>query len=516
MTSEVVLRAEGLVKRFGDTVALNGIAFDLLKGEIHALCGENGAGKSTLIKVLSGIFPSGSYDGSLTVLGQDARFAGVRDAERAGIAVIYQELALVDEMSVAENIFLGCEPSRHGVIDWGQLQDRARSLLQRFRIDLDPDLPVSELGVGTRQLVEILKALRKDSNILILDEPTAALAEHEVRILLDILRDLSSRGISIIYISHKLDEVFAIADRITVIRDGRHVWTKVRGETSQKDVVTGMVGRDITDYYPRRGDHPSEPIMEISGLSVAPGRNKANVLKDISLSIRAGEILGIGGLMGAGRTELMMHLFGAWGLRTAGSITMRGKAFTPASPCEALNQGLVLVTEDRKRYGLLLEQNVNFNISLSHLRRLARVGILDSELEFAESRDYFDRMRIRGGTLDSIVAGLSGGNQQKVVLGKALMTRPSVVLLDEPTRGIDVGARVEIYESINLLTDAGCAVVMVSSDLPELLGMSNRIAMLVEGRVGGIFAAAEATQESLLQAALPHEQSARVAEEVTA
>lgn len=503
-SGEIVLRASGLTKRFGETVALDGLSFDLRAGEIHALCGENGAGKSTLIKTLSGIHAAGSYDGAVEVFGQPARFAGIRDAERAGLAVIYQELALVEEMTVAENLFLGSEPRRGLAIDWDRLNDEARALLRRFGIDIDPDLPVGALGVGRRQLVEILKALRKDSRILILDEPTAALAEGEVRILLDILRDLAARGIAIVYISHKLDEVFAIADRITVIRDGRHVWTKDRVATDRDDVVRGMVGRAIGDYFPRRASTPGEIVLSASGLCVAARRGGPAVLRDVSLQVRTGEIVGIGGLMGAGRTELLMHLFGAWGVRVRGDVALRGAAFEAASPGAAMARGVVLVTEDRKRLGLHLDQSVAFNLSLSHLAALARGGVIDDAREFEHARTYFERMGVRGATLDTAMRGLSGGNQQKVVLGKALMTRPSVVLLDEPTRGIDVGARVDIYEAINALTDAGCAVVMVSSDLPELIGMSDRIVMLVEGRVGGVFDARSATQEQLMQAALPH------------
>jgi D-xylose transport system ATP-binding protein len=499
-----ILEAHGITKRFPGVVALKDVTFDLQPGEIHALCGENGAGKSTLIKLLSGIHPQGSYEGELVVNGQSARFRGIADAERAGIAVIYQELALVDELTVAENIFLGSEAKRFGLVDWPRVRREARDLLARFDVQLDPDMPCRQLGVGERQLVEIVKALRKDSRVLILDEPTAALAEHEVQVLLGIVRDLKSRGIACIYISHKLEEVFSIADRITVLRDGATIITTNATQTTPSEIIRHMVGREIEDLFPRRSSRRLEGsfAFRVSNLSVAHSVTNRPRLHEISFSVAPGEVVGIGGLMGAGRTELLMHLFGAWGRRTSGTVELNGKRLPILPPAKVLLRGIALVSEDRRRYGLVLDQSVGFNLSLSSLRSLTRMGFVNSGKEFGRNDAMYRSMRVKAPDIEAAVGKLSGGNQQKVVLGKALMTEPSVVLLDEPTRGIDVGAKLEIYELINQLTDIGKAVVLVSSELPELIGMSDRILILHEGRITGEFNARQVTQEALMQAAL--------------
>ncbi|MGZ4984032.1 MAG: sugar ABC transporter ATP-binding protein, partial [Chthoniobacterales bacterium] len=494
----VVLKAENIVKKFPGVVALKNVSFDLRAGEIHALCGENGAGKSTLIKVLSGIHPRGSYEGEFFVRGERANFDSLGHAERAGIAVIYQELALVNDMTVAENIFLGNEPrTAAGLIDWNKIEREARLLLQKFKVALDPATPVAQLGVGQKQLVEIVKALGKNSQILILDEPTAALAEHEVLILLEILRDLRSRGISCVYISHKLDEVFAVCDRITVLRDGSSIVTLAVRETSKREVIKHMVGREITDLFPRRAAKPGAATLEVEGLNVT-SRRSAIRLSDISFTLRAGEVLGLGGLMGAGRTELLMHLFGVWGERESGSVRLHDEELRACKPDAVIARGMVLVSEDRRRYGLILAKEIGFNLSLSSLRRLTSRRLINRAREFQRNKYFFDSLHVKAPSLEAIVEKLSGGNQQKVVLGKALMTEPSVIFLDEPTRGIDVGAKLEIYEIINQLTDAGKAVVLDSSEMPELIGMSDRILMLHEGRIGGEFTRAEVTQEKLL------------------
>ena len=499
---EPILEARRITKRFGEVTALRDVSFDLARGEIHALCGENGAGKSTLIKTLSGIHAAGSYDGELRLDGRPALFRSTRDAEAAGLAVIYQELALVDEMSVAENVFLGQEPTRRGLVDWNAILDRAKELLRRFQLDLDPRARVGDLGVGHKQLVEIVKALAKRSRLLILDEPTAALSENEVQILLTILRGLREEGVTCVYISHRLEEVFAICDRITVLRDGQTVETLRTAETSPAEVIRRMVGREIKDLFPRRPTEPGAPLLRVDGLRVArPGDGKV-VLDGVSFEVRAGEVLGLGGLMGAGRTELLMHLFGAYGRRLAGTVTLGGEPLDDP-PHRAIARGLVLVSEDRKRYGLVLDRAIGFNMSLSSLRAISGLGgLLRGHEELVRNERMFRSLRIKAPHLEAIVGGLSGGNQQKVVLGKALLTEPKVVFLDEPTRGIDVGAKVEVYELMNRLTAAGQAVVLVSSELPELMGMSDRIAMLHEGTIGGTFTRAEATAERLMAAAL--------------
>jgi len=503
-----VLEARSITKRFPGVTALRDVSFDLLPGEIHALCGENGAGKSTLIKLLSGLHPHGSYEGELFLGGAPAEFHSVADAQQAGLAVIYQELALVDELTVGENLFLGCEPRRGLLIDWDQLWRESAALLARVGLDVAPDTPVSELGVGSQQLVEIAKALGKNARVLILDEPTAALAEHEVAILLNLLRDLRRRGIACIYISHKLDEVFAVADRITVLRDGASITTLPTPQTSRADVIRAMVGREITELFPRHASHPGEVLLAVENLSASATRSGPARLHDISFNVRAGEVLGIGGLMGAGRTELLMHLFGAFGQRLAGNVQLCGRPFDPATPVDALAAGLALVSEDRKRYGLVLAESIGFNLSLSSITGLRRGALIDEEREAHANQGLFGSLRVKAPSLDSVVGTLSGGNQQKVVLGKALMTEPRVVFLDEPTRGIDVGAKIEVYTLVNALTAQGKAVVLVSSELPELMGMSDRILMLHDGRVGGEFDRAEATQEALLHAAMGRTSSA--------
>jgi len=498
-----ILEARRLTKRFPGVVALNEVSFDLVPGEIHALCGENGAGKSTLIKILSGIHPAGSYEGEILVDGKLTGFHGLKDAECAGIAVIYQELALVEEMSVAENIFLRNERRRGLWIDWERSFADAARLLAGFKIDLDPESPVRELGVGQKQLVEIVKALAKKSRILILDEPTAALAESEVEILMRILRDLRSAGVACIYISHKLGEVKAIADRITVLRDGDTITTLDGSMAEIPELIRHMVGREIKDLFPReRGTSPGAPLLEVRKLTAAPDRTQPARLMDVSFSVRAGEVLGIGGLMGAGRSETLMHLFGAWGVRRGGDVLLGGEAYPSPSPGSSIDRGLVMVTDDRKRFGLHLDQSIGYNLSLSSLDQVTRGGLLDEAAEAQLNRKYFDGLRVKAPDMEAAVGGLSGGNQQKVVVGKALMTEPQVIFLDEPTRGIDVGAKLEVYQLINRLTADGKAVVLVSSELPELMGMSDRIVMLHEGRVGGEFTPEQFNQENLMAAAM--------------
>ena len=533
-----LLEARGLTKKFPGVTALRAVAFDLRPGEIHALCGENGAGKSTLIKLLAGIHPHGSYEGELRVDDHAVAFHSIRDAEAAGIAVITQEFALIAELSVAENIFLGRAPRCGPLglrVDWLEMHRRAAVLLADFGLAIPPELPVRELGIGQKQLVEIVRAIDKQSRVLVLDEPTAALSEHEVAVLLGHLRRLRAQGTACIYISHKLDEVFALADRITVLRDGASIVTLPTRDTTIPAIIKHMVGREISDLFPRRpvaasASEPilsvprpvaasaSKPILSVRALTAAPTKNAPPFLRDITFELRPGEVLGFGGLMGAGRTELLMHLFGAWGHRVSGEVTLRGQPFPAPTPRDAITRGLVLVSEDRKRYGLILPQPIGFNLSLSSLASFTRtpplkrgpqdglyarqLALIDTPAEHEANQHFFTSLRIKAPDQHARVGGLSGGNQQKVVLGKALMTEPTVVLLDEPTRGIDVGAKLEVYELINRLTAEGKAVVLVSSELPELMGMSDRIIMLTAGRIGGAFARADFSQEKLLAAAM--------------
>ena len=499
---EKALEVRGLTKTFPGVTALDAVSFDLGAGEVHALCGENGAGKSTLIKVLSGIHPHGSYEGEILVEGRPAAFASIADAENAGIAVIYQELALIGGMTVAENVFLGVEPRRGALIDWHKMYADTRRLLDEYDLALDPTARVADLGIGQQQLVEIVKALAKDSTILLLDEPTAALTAAEVERLLGIVARLRERGITCVYISHKLDEVFAIADRITVLRDGEGVCTLAIATTGKDEVIRHMVGREIVDFYPRRAGATGAALLEVEELFVAA--EGVEVLQDISLELRAGEVLGLGGLMGAGRSELLMHILGAYGTRTAGQVRVGGRALEGHSPADAIAEGLVLVSEDRKRYGLLLDKSIGFNLSLASLGQFSGRMLIDAHREIDRNQLFFDSLGIRANGQEAVVGSLSGGNQQKVVLGKALMTEPQVILLDEPTRGIDVGAKVEVYELVNRLTAEGKAVLLVSSELPELMGMSDRMVILSNGRIGGAFDRDDATQERILAAAMAH------------
>ena len=518
-----LLEARGLTKKFPGVTALRAVAFDLRPGEIHALCGENGAGKSTLIKLLAGIHPHGSYEGELRVDDHAVAFHSIRDAEAAGIAVITQEFALIDELSVAENIFLGRAPRCGPLglrVDWLEMHRHAAVLLADFGLAIAPETPVHELGIGQKQLVEIVRAIDKQSRVLVLDEPTAALTNHDVAVLLEHLRRLRAQGTACIYISHKLDEVFALADRITVLRDGASIVTLPTRDTTIPAIIKHMVGREISDLFPRRpvAASASEPILSVRALTAAPTKNAPPFLRDITFELRPGEVLGFGGLMGAGRTELLMHLFGAWGHRVSGQVTLRGQPFPAPTPRDAITRGLVLVSEDRKRYGLILPQPIGFNLSLSSLARFTRtpplkrgpqdglytrhLALIDAPAEHEANQHFFTSLRLKAPDQHARVGGLSGGNQQKVVLGKALMTEPTVVLLDEPTRGIDVGAKLEVYELINRLTAEGKAVILVSSELPELMGMSDRIIMLTAGRIGGAFARADFAQEKLLAAAM--------------
>ncbi|MEY4550895.1 MAG: hypothetical protein RL685_7090 [Pseudomonadota bacterium] len=517
-----ILEAQSITKRYPGVVALRDVSFQLRGGneggEVHALCGENGAGKSTLIKVLGGVLSHDTYEGRLLCDGKPVRFESIRDAEVAGIAVIHQELALVDEMTVAENVFLGNEPARFGFVQHDRMYVETQKVLERFKLDIDPTARVRELGMGQKQLVEIARALAKRARILILDEPTSALSDKEVRALLAIILDLRGAGVSSIYISHKLDEVFHLADRITVLRDGQSVFSTPSSETDEPSIVQHMVGRRVDDLFPPRrvpaASEPDDVLLSVKGLNVAPRAGEPARLRDISFDVRGGQVLGIGGLMGAGRSELLMHLFGCYGERLSGTVAFRGRPLPENDPAGNVRAGLVLVTEDRKRYGLCLDAMVGFNLSLSSLRELSSGGFIDGERELQENRRMVDAMRIKTASLEVKVGTLSGGNQQKVVLGRALMTGPKVVLLDEPTRGIDIGAKSEIYALVRELTEQGLGVVLVSSELPELIGLADRILMLSEGQLGGSFDAREATQAGLLSAAMSKGRAPMSAQEV--
>jgi len=493
-----------LTKWFPGVVALADVGFELATGEVHAVCGENGAGKSTLIKVLSGIHPHGSFEGTVRVAGRPASFRSPAEAEKSGIAVIHQELSLVPELTVAENLFLGAQPTRGGFVEWAGMEAQALTLLELFNLDVSPSARVAALGIGEQQLVEVLKALAKEARILLLDEPTAALSAVETEALLETVRELRRRGISCIFISHRLEDVFAIADRITVLRDGRSVFTSRAAQTDRAEVIHHMVGRSIEERAPRSTAALGEPLLQVSGLTVTDTGTPGLELEGIDFELRAGEVLGLGGIMGAGRTELLLHLFAGTGIRVSGSVTLAGHELVGNGPAESMRLGMALVSEDRKRTGLIFGQDVGFNLSLAALGRFLRGGLINGETELVEIEAGVRRLGIRAPSLTAPVSVLSGGNQQKVVLGKALMTEPRVLLLDEPTRGVDVGAKAEIYQLISELAAAGKGVLVASSELPELLAVCDRILVLSDGKPGADFVAAAATQERLMSAALAH------------
>jgi D-xylose transport system ATP-binding protein len=498
-----LLELRSITKHFPGVKALDGVSFDLRAGEVHALCGENGAGKSTLIKVLCGYYPAGTYGGEVLLDGKVAAFRGLRDSEEHGIALIAQELALVPALSVAENLLLGREPAKGGLIRWDVVREQARRGLGLVGLDVDPDRPVSELGIGQQQMVEIAKALIKDARILVLDEPTAALTDGDARRLLNLLAELRGRGVSSIYVSHRLDEVFRISDRITVLRDGRSVGTEDTKTMTPSRVISMMVGRAVDTLYPRPSSVQAETALAVENLSVADPANPGRfVVENVSFAVKRGEVLGIAGLMGAGRTALLSALFGAARSRVTGTLHVDGAPKPlPASPRDAMQLGLALVSEDRKRFGLVVEAAILENLTLSVLRRFARRFLLDHRGRRTASQEQVDSLHIRTPGLAVLASNLSGGNQQKVVLGKWLLTNPRVLLLDEPTRGIDVGAKAEIYELIARLAGQGLAVVLVSSELPEVLGLSHRVLVLSQGRPTATLTAAEATPERVMAAA---------------
>src|SRR5436190_3367585 len=500
--TDSLLEMRNITKSFPGVKALDGVSFDLNKGEIHALVGENGAGKSTLIKILAGVYPHPEYGGEITLDSSARHFANVRDAENAGIAVIYQELSLVKDLSVAENICLGHEPRRFGIINWEELYSRAQKLLNDLHLGIDPLTPVRNLGIGQQQLVEIAKALSQDARILVLDEPTAALTDAEVETLFEILNDLRARGVAMIYISHKLDEVFRISDRISVLRDGRTIDTNATSETDEPQVIAKMVGRAVDQIFPETTHESGEVIFEARHVSVedvsVPGKL---IVSDVGFTARRGEVLGIAGLMGSGRSELLMAIFGAHPGRKSAEIFMNGVKLQIKNPTDAIHQGIGFVTEDRKRYGLILDQTILRNMTLAGLRKLSGRFVTDEDAEAAAGERAASELRIKANSVFTVVGTLSGGNQQKVVLAKWLLTKPSVLFLDEPTRGIDVGAKQEIYAQINQLAESGLAIVLVSSELPEVLGLAHRVIVLHEGRVTGEFSRDEATPEAVMSCA---------------
>ncbi|MFC8849742.1 MULTISPECIES: multiple monosaccharide ABC transporter ATP-binding protein [unclassified Micromonospora] len=511
--SDTILEMRTITKTFPGVAALQDVSITVRRGEIHAICGENGAGKSTLMKVLSGVYPSGSYAGEIVFDGRPVHFRGIRDSEDHGIVIIHQELALVPHLSIAENIFLGNERrGRSGLIDWNRANADAAALLESVGLRENAVTPIAALGVGKQQLVEIAKALSKEVKLLILDEPTAALNDVDSAHLLDLLRRLRDRGITCIMISHKLGEITAIADSITVLRDGRTVERlDVRsGEVTQDRIIRGMVGRDLHSFYPDRVSSPGEEVLRVENWTVRHPTQDRTVVDDVGFTVRAGEVVGIAGLMGAGRTELAMSIFGrSYGRDITGRLFLRGRPIRARTVAEAIGNGIAYATEDRKRYGLNLIDDIRHNVSAAALRKLARLGWVHDNEEIRVAEASRRDMNIKAPSVMATVGKLSGGNQQKVVLSKWLFTDPDVLILDEPTRGIDVGAKFEIYTIVNRLVAQGKAVVLISSELPELLGMCDRIYTLAAGRLTGELPVGEATQEKLMQLMAKDKEPAR-------
>ncbi len=495
-----LLEMRGIGKVFPGVRALDNVSLTVEPGEIHAICGENGAGKSTLMKVLSGVYPHGSYEGEIIYDGAPLACRNIRDSEARGIIIIHQELALVPLLSIAENLFLGNEVAQRGVINWAAAFQKTGELLKKVGLDEAPTTKVEKLGVGKQQLIEIAKALAKDVRLLILDEPTAALQENDSQKLLDLMLELKAQGVTQIIISHKLNEISRVADRITVIRDGSTVSTMDKHEISEDRIIRDMVGRDMAHRYPERTPNPGEMLMEVSDWNVwHPEQLGRQVIRQAAFSVRKGEIVGIAGLMGSGRTELAMSLFGrSYGRDISGQVRMGGKPADTSTVTRAVAAGLAYVTEDRKALGLILEEPIVRNVTLANLPGVSLRGVLDKRRETEVAERYRKAMAIRTPGVQQKVVNLSGGNQQKVVLSKWLFTDPQVLILDEPTRGIDVGAKFEIYSIMNDLAAQGRGIVMISSEMPELLGMCDRIYVMNEGRIVGELSAEEASQERIM------------------
>ncbi|GAA5613304.1 sugar ABC transporter ATP-binding protein [Streptomyces platensis] len=494
-----LLRVEGVTKSFPGVRALDGVDLTLRAGEVHVLLGENGAGKSTLIKMLSGAHRPD--EGRLLVDGDEVTVRSAQDAERLGIATIYQEFNLVPGLTVAENIFLGRQPrTRLGLVDKKTMRTRAAELLRRVRLDVSPNTPVAELGIARLQMVEIAKALSLDARVLIMDEPTAVLTSEEVETLFEIVRELRDAGVGIIFITHHLEEIGALGDRVTVLRDGRSV-AEVPASTDEDELIRLMVGRDIAEQYPRRRpDEPGAPLLRVRGLT-RNGTTAGPVFEGIDFEVRAGEVVGLAGLVGAGRTEVVRAVFGV-DRYDAGTVEIDGKELARGDVRAAMRAGLGLVPEDRKGQGLVLDASLQDNLTLARLDRDTRGGLVDRGAQRREAATAAERLKVRMSGLGQSARTLSGGNQQKIVIGKWLLTDTRLLILDEPTRGIDVGAKVEIYHLINELTAAGRAVLMISSDLPEVLGMSDRVLVMSQGRLAGELSADEATQDAVMELAL--------------
>jgi putative multiple sugar transport system ATP-binding protein len=492
-----------ITKTFPGVKALDNVNFSVKQGEIHALVGENGAGKSTLMKVLSGVYPHGSYSGDIYFQGGECRFQNIHDSEEVGLVIIHQELALVPYLSIAENLFLGNERAKNGVIDWNESISKTKELLNQVGLHESPNTLITNMGVGKQQLVEIAKALAKKVKLLILDEPTASLNDSDSEKLLGLLLQFKARGISSILISHKLNEISKVADSITILRDGSTIETLDchQDKITEDRIIRGMVGRDMTHRFPPRDSNIGEVIFEVRDWNVYhPLHEDRKVSNNVNISVRKGEVVGIAGLMGAGRTELAMSIFGrAYGTRISGAAYKNGKEVDISTIDKAISNGIAYATEDRKAYGLILIQEIKDNVTLANLEAISDRGVINEPKEMTVTREYRDKLNIKCSSIRQLAVNLSGGNQQKVVLSKWLFANPEILILDEPTRGIDVGAKYEIYTIINRLASEGKGIIFISSELPEILGVCDRIYVMRDGKIAGEMPASEASQERVMK-----------------
>lgn len=501
--SQTILEMKSITKTFPGVKALDDVNLEVDQGEIHALIGENGAGKSTLMKVLSGVHPYGTYSGDIRLNGEESKFKNISQSESLGIVIIHQELALIPELSIAENIFLGNEQANRGIVNWNQTVTKTEELLKKVGLAVLPLTKVKDIGVGQQQLVEIAKALSKNVKLLILDEPTSALNEEDSENLLKLLLDLKEQEITSILISHKLKELIKVSDSITILRDGRTIETLsiANNDITEERIIKGMVGRDLSNMYPERHHNTGDVVFELKNWSAYhPVITERKILHEVNLNVKKGEIVGIAGLMGAGRTELAMSVFGrSYGKKITGQTYKNGKELTIKNVSQAIDNGLAYVSENRKEYGLILIDSVKNNITLSNLKKISRNSVIDGYKEVEAAESLKSKINIKASSINQTAVNLSGGNQQKVVLGKWIYTDPEILILDEPTRGIDVGAKFEIYKIINELAENGKSIIMISSELPELIGMCDRIYTLSEGNITGELNKDETNQEELMK-----------------
>ncbi len=504
-----LLEMKNITKAFGAVKAVDNVSLRLNSGEVMSLCGENGSGKSTLMKVLCGIYPHGTFDGEIIFTGEPLQASHIRDTERRGIAIIHQELALVKDLTVLENIFLGAEITRHGVMDYDAMTLRCEKLLAQVKLAISPNTRTGDLGLGQQQLVEIAKALNKQVRLLILDEPTASLTEQETAVLLNIIRDLQHHDIACIYISHKLNEVKAISDTICVIRDGQHIGTRDAAGMSEDDIITMMVGRELTALYPTEPHTTGEEILRVEHLTAwHPVNRDIRRVNDVSFSLKRGEILGIAGLVGAGRTEAVQCLFGVWRGRWEGQIFIDGQPVKINSCQQAIAHGIAMVPEDRKKDGIVPVMAVGKNITLAALDQFTGpASTLNDAAEQHCILQSIQRLKVKTSSPELAIGRLSGGNQQKAILARCLLLNPRILILDEPTRGIDIGAKYEIYKLINQLVQQGIAVIVISSELPEVLGLSDRVLVMHEGKLKANLVNHNLTQEQVMEAALRSERN---------